>query len=233
MIRYKGIATLEVLEEAKNYNRWIADTISPFITSPALEIGAGTGNLTKFFINNKKLLVTDKDRGLVTKLQKKFHQHTHISVSILDIEKKPKEQMKASLNSIYAINVVEHIASDEKAFKHMHYLLKRKGKVILLVPAKKFAYTKLDKALGHYRRYEKNELNDKLVNAGFVIEHIQFFNMVGLLSWFVRDKVNDGSISLQPYHVTLFDKIVPMLRKIEQKISIPAGISLIVVARKK
>ena len=38
MIKYKGISTLEVLVEAKNYNRWIADEIQSHISSPALEM---------------------------------------------------------------------------------------------------------------------------------------------------------------------------------------------------
>jgi hypothetical protein len=79
-------------------------------------------------------------------------------------------------------------------------MLKKKGKLNLLVPAKKFAYTKLDKELGHHRRYEKQEIISKLTKSG--------------------------------YHITIFNSIVSLLRKIESVIPVPLGISLIVVARK-
>ena len=55
MIKYQGISTLEVLKEAKNYNTWIAEEITKHIISPTIEIGAGTGNLTKYFLFSKKL----------------------------------------------------------------------------------------------------------------------------------------------------------------------------------
>ncbi|HXB11728.1 MAG TPA: hypothetical protein VNZ45_07065, partial [Bacteroidia bacterium] len=50
MIKYQGISTLEVLKEARNYNKWLADTIIRYLSSPALEVGAGTGNLSSHFL---------------------------------------------------------------------------------------------------------------------------------------------------------------------------------------
>ncbi len=101
------------------------------------------------------------------------------------------------------------------------------------MPAKKFAFTKLDKELGHFRRYEKKELVSRLNKNGFIIEKIYFFNIVGLLSWTVRDKVKRKNIHLKTYHMKIFDSIVPILRFVESIMTIPMGISLIVVARKK
>jgi len=104
--------------------------------------------------------------------------------------------------------------------------------LLLLVPAKKGAYTRLDKELGHFRRYEKDELLEKLKKSGYEVENVHFFNFVGLISWYVRDKVKRKNINLKPYHIRMFDSIVPFLRAIESHIKPPLGISLIVVARK-
>jgi hypothetical protein len=111
-------------------------------------------------------------------------------------------------------------------------LLKKDGKLLLLVPAKKKAYTQLDKELGHYRRYEKQEIIDKLEQAGFSIDTVYFFNIVGLLSWTVRNKVSRNKKALRPYQIRIFDSIVPVLRFLESLIKVPVGISLIVVARR-
>lgn len=232
MIKYQGISTLEVLKEAKNYNKWIADNILAQLSSPSLEIGAGTGNLTKYFLKKRPLYVTDCDPELVKNLGSKFQGMENISVGVFDVAKKPPREFNSFFSTVLGINVLEHIKEDEKALKNIHKVLKKNGKLVLLVPAKKKAYTKLDKELGHFRRYEKKELTDKLISNGYKLEKIYYFNIVGLISWYVRDKVKRNNINLKPYQIKIFDSMVPFLKVIESKITIPLGISLIVIARK-
>jgi len=38
---------------------------------------------------------------------------------------------------------------------------------------------------------------------------------------------------LRPYQISSFDTIVPILKRVESKISMPVGISLIAIAQKK
>lgn len=232
MIKYQGLSTLEVLVDAKNYNNWIAHEIATHVTTPVLEIGAGTGNLSTYFLQHKPLYLTDLDSGLVKHLKKRFAKEKNVFTDTLNISKKPTKKYQNFFQSVYAINVLEHIEDDKKALENIHMLLKKRGKLLLLVPAKKRAYTKLDNELGHYRRYEKEELIEKLETTGFVIDRIYFFNIVGLLSWTVRDKVSRNKKALKPYHIRIFDSIVPFLRFIESKVKIPVGISLIVIAKK-
>jgi len=233
MIKYKGVLTLEVLSDAKNYNQWIAHEMKSHIVSPALEIGAGTGNLTAYCLQKKPLYITDQDSGLVKHLKKKFAKEKGVTVAKFDIAKKPQKKFIKFFSTIFAINVLEHIKHDEDALRNMRSMLHRNGKLVLLVPAKKFAYTKLDSELGHFRRYEKNELIQKLENTGYKVKKIYFFNIVGLISWYLRDKIKRENINLKPYHIAIFDKIVPFLRAIESMISLPMGISLIVVAKRR
>lgn len=232
MIQYQGLETLEVLTDAKNYNKWIASEIKPHIKSPALEIGAGTGNLTQQFLHTKSLYITDCDKGLVRHLKERFAQEKNVTSGVLDITKRIPKALRSHFSTVYAINVLEHIKDDMLALEKIHALLKKNGRLVLLVPAKQFAYTKLDGKLGHFRRYEKEELIKKLITNGYRIESIRFFNIIGLLSWYIRDKVARGNINLKPYHIKIFDSIVPILKMLESLIQIPVGISLIVVARK-
>lgn len=232
MIKYQGLSTLEVLKEAKNYNKWITDEIKQYITPPTLEIGAGTGNISSHFLQKKPLYLSDIDPGLVRNLKKKFIKKNDVFVDRIDIVKLPRKKFKNFFSTIFAINVLEHIKEDKAALRNIHKMLKKKGKLLLLVPAKRGAYTKLDKDLGHFRRYEKDEVIAKLEQSGFVIEKIYYFNFVGLISWYIRDKVNRGNIHLKPYHIMIFDIIVPFLSKIETIFRPPVGISLIAVAQK-
>lgn len=232
MIKYQGISTLEVLKEAKNYNKQIADNIFAQLSSSAIEIGAGTGNLTTFFLKKRPLYITDGDLGLVENLKSKFQGIEDIFIRAFDVTKKPLGEFNSFFSTVFGINVLEHIKDDEEALKNIHSILIKNGKLVLLVPAKKKAYTKLDKELGHFRRYEKEEIVEKLIRNGYKIEKIYYFNIVGLISWYIRDKVKRKNINLKPYQIRIFDSIVPFLKVIESKITIPLGISLIVVARK-
>ncbi len=231
MAKYKSKKTLEILEGADNYNSWIASRIKKFIKSPTLEIGAGTGNISEYFTDLKELVLSDNDKLLIKYLSNKFQKQKNVNAEFFDITKK-SERMAKNYSAIYAINVLEHIKDDQSALVNIHALLKSSGNIVILVPAKKFAYTKLDKNLGHYRRYEKKELREKLERAGFTITYLEYFNFLGLLSWIIRTKVTRTHSELKSSHVRLFDLIVPLLRRIEPQRGLPIGISLIAVGKK-
>ena len=233
MTKYKGKSTLEVLEGANNYNQWIADMVRKKIHSPVLEIGAGTGNISQYFTKVKSLMITDIDPALIKELKKRFNNTNGFSYTVLDIAKKVPKKFLGHFSSVFAVNVLEHIKDDEKALRNINNVLKKHGSLVLLVPAKQYAYTRLDKELGHFRRYEKNLLRKKLELAGFIVDDIFYFNLIGLLSWVVRDKVERNNFYLKPYQIALFDSIVPILKACEAIVRPPVGISLIVYARKQ
>ena len=228
---YQGLPTLEVLTEAKNYNRWIAENFYASIQAPLLEFGAGIGNMSELLSAYTPLCVTDTDARMLAHLEDKFSQINAVSVQFLDITQPPPEHLVESFQTVIGINVLEHVEDDEQALVHLGHVLKPSGRLLLLVPAKKWAYTELDRQLGHFRRYEKKELGEKLVKASFQIEKLYFFNIIGLLSWIMRDKIQRSG-GLRPYQISLFDSIVPILKRVESKVSMPVGISLIAIAQK-
>lgn len=233
MAGYQGLSTLEVLEGADNYNQWIAEKMLSSLKPPVIEIGAGIGNISKYLLKKKPLYITDVDSELVKRLKKELPNDNDISIQTLDITKKPPTELVNRFLSVVAVNVLEHIEDDDQAVKHMASLLKKDGKMALLVPAKKKAYTRLDKSVGHYRRYEKDELKTLLEKNGLTIISLEYFNIVGLLSWVVRDRIERNHFYLKPYQIKLFDWLVPFLKVSESIIKIPVGISLIAVAQKK
>lgn len=226
-----GLSTLEVLEEAHNYNQWIAQTFLPHITPPILEIGSGIGNISKYFLDINPIVFSDKEQDFVKHLQNIFPNKEVVSFRKIDITKKIPKEFHNYFATIIGINVLEHIADDTLALRNLRTGLRKNGRLLLLVPAKKFAFTKLDHKLGHSRRYEKDEIIKKLTQTGYVVESLYFFNIVGLLSWMIRDKIG-RSPYLKPYHIKIFDSIVPILRKLETITHPPIGVSLIIIARK-
>lgn len=229
---YQGRPTLEVLEGANKYNTWIAETFLPYIKPPILEIGSGIGNITKHFHRNTPIVITEIDEYFLKTLIFKFNNFSDVKVRTFDITQKPSEEFIQRFSTVLCINVLEHIENDVHALENIKKTLRKNGRLLMLVPAKKKAYTRLDKELGHFRRYEKNEIIEKLKKTGFALEKIYFFNLFGLITWIVRDKITQNKkIHLQSYQISLFDMIVPILKRIESRIKIPIGISLIIIAK--
>lgn len=231
MKKYKNIRTLEILEGAENYNSWIASRLKPYIKSPALEIGAGTGNISYYFTHLKELVLTDIDEDLVASLRLKFSKKRKIIFEVLNVASN-LGKISNTFNTIYSVNVLEHIENDEKALRNMHRMLNKSGTLVLLVPAKRIAYNDLDRSLGHFRRYEKEELRKKIEKAGFTINELEYFNVTGLLSWILRNYISNSHAELKGSQVKYFNWVVPILRLIEPRQGLPFGISLIAVARK-
>ena len=56
-IDLEGLVILNVIEKADHFNHWMYKTISPNCNGKILEIGSGIGNISKFFIDDKKEIV--------------------------------------------------------------------------------------------------------------------------------------------------------------------------------
>ena len=53
------------------------------------------------------------------------------------------------------------------------------------MPAFQFLFSSMDQAVGHYRRYEKNELINKCMKAGFKINKIYFDDSLGFFCIYI------------------------------------------------
>jgi hypothetical protein len=66
--------------------------------------------------------------------------------------------------------VLEHIKDDVKTLKIFNSWLKKDGILILSVPYRQDLWNYTDEIGGHYRRYSKTELFNKLNSANFKVE---------------------------------------------------------------
>ena len=72
---------------------------------------------------------------------------------------------------IVAFEVLEHYEQDLDCLRKWLELLQPTGTLIFSVPAHMSQWTGNDTRAGHARRYEKNELREKLKACGFQVEH--------------------------------------------------------------
>jgi hypothetical protein len=68
-------------------------------------------------------------------------------------------ESKPEFDTILYIDVLEHIENDRIELEMATSRLNKHGKLIILSPAFLVLYSNFDKAIGHYRRYTKKEMN--------------------------------------------------------------------------
>jgi 2-polyprenyl-3-methyl-5-hydroxy-6-metoxy-1,4-benzoquinol methylase len=226
---------LSVIEKADNFNEWMYQTIKPFVKGRILEIGSGIGNISQFFLTDKyDITLSDVRDSYCDKLTQKFGdkgiQVFNIDLVDADFEGKYKN-MLGSFDTVFALNVVEHIENDHLALRNINKLLAVDGVVIILVPAYQFLYNGIDKGLEHYRRYTQSMTNATLTQAKFKIIHEQYFNAMGIPAWFISGKLQKNE-TIPKNQMGLYNKLVPVFKIIDKLVLNKIGLSNIAVGKK-
>ncbi|MEJ2744718.1 MAG: glycosyltransferase [bacterium] len=227
-----GQETLLRMETVRRYNDRIYDRIKPFLGDRILEVGAGIGNISRKLLDKEYVIVSDVSKDYLNTLRKRFVESPRFRIVGFDLNHCDPERFRGDkLDTILCLNVIEHIEDDLTALRCFYEMLEKGGRLVLLAPACKALYSKIDAGLDHYRRYSRGELTRKVHEAGFTIESARFFNLPGALGWFVNGKILRRKM-LPKNQMKLFDLMVPILR-LEDHLRIPFGLSLLAVARKK
>ncbi len=235
-VEYVG-KDLEAMDFAVNYHRWILELIKPFLGEHLVEVGAGTGSFSELLLETEpKTLSLIEPSAMVETLR----TNSAVKSSVSDVQIFPNifaevaEQLeqKQSPDSIIYINVLEHIADDRDELKKVHQTLREKGRVFIFVPALPLLLSEFDKYIGHFRRYRKAELREKCEAAGFRILLSRYFDVAGILPWFLKYRLSK-SLTMESGAVQFYDKfVVPVAQPLERLLPPPIGKNLLVVAEK-
>lgn len=233
-----GLHTLEVIAKADRFNRWMYDQFKHQLKGEVLEIGSGIGNISTLVIREgHPITLSDYNEEYCDSLKKKFSGNKNvreiISIDLLhrDFENK-YAGYKKKFDSIFLLNVIEHIENDLMAIKNCSYLLNDKGHLILLAPAYSWLYSSFDKQLGHFRRYSLVSLKELLKKENFSILSGSYFNFTGMAGWLLFGKILKQKM-LSSGEMSAFNKIVPIAKLIDKLVGRRTGLSIIVTGIKK
>jgi len=126
---------------------------------------------------------------------------------------------------------VEHIPNDKLAIANAKLLLRTRGHLIVLVPAYTALFNDLDEGLDHFRRYNRESIT-KLLNKDFEILNTQYFNLAGIVGWWLSGSVMKNK-KLSSGQLSLYDKLVPLFRVADAMTFKQVGLSVISIGRKK
>ena len=183
---------LENFEKASIWRKYIYFLIKKYIKSKILEVGAGIGSFTKNYIKDEEdIVLTETDESNLQYLKKRFD-------FIVDI--------KDTYNTIMYLNVLEHIEDDKKEIENALKKLNSNCYLIILVPAHNNLYSKFDKAVGHFRRYEMNFFKSLKLNNAKITE-LYFLDCMGYFLYFLNKIFFKEEVYPSRTKILIWDKL--------------------------
>ena len=207
---------LDVMSGATQFNRWMADTLRPFMAGDVLELGAGIGNLTTLLATgSQRYVATDLDEHLLARLRARVGARPNLTTAVCDItDARDLQPFRESMDTVICLNVLEHLKDDVRALGNIRSCLKPGGRALILVPQGMAVFGSLDEVLEHQRRYAKEELEDKMTAAGFQVDRMLAFNRMTYLGWFFNSRILRKR-TLSRVQLRLFDTFVPLWRRLD------------------
>jgi len=206
-IEYSGRDNLTVMDLAVNYNRYLQQLVLGLTAENdrILDFGAGNGGYADSIARlGYDVECVETDPLLSTEIKQKG----------LRVQNDLNAIDTGSINLIYSLNVLEHIENDQQILKNMYRILPQEGKLMLFVPAFQSLYSSMDKKVGHFRRYQKNELFNKVQAAGFHVKKICYADTLGYFASVVYKIMDKGDGSINPAMLSFYDKWVFPLSKL-------------------
>jgi SAM-dependent methyltransferase len=142
---------------------------------------------------------------------------------------------------VMATDIIEHVDDDITALHEIKRVLNPSGRAIVTVPAFQSLWGLQDIVSHHKRRYRKQELVNKLCQAGLVVDECFYFNYLLFLPiWLARQIIRllclklSSENELNSFFVNKVLSLIFLLDiKTARKIKPPFGVSLLAVVRKK
>ncbi len=125
----EGPDILDALADANRFNRWMADTISPYLGRNVLELGAGMGNLTRQLARRRKrYIATDIDREHLARLQARLQHRPNVSTAHCDLmQSSDFEPFERQMDAVVCLNVLEHVEDDMAGLRNIYSTYVRTG----------------------------------------------------------------------------------------------------------
>ena len=237
---FGALDELETLASAHRFFEWIVQEFGTAIGQRVVEVGAGLGTVSRTISRlhpGSEVLALEPAANVFPRLVERLADDAQVtarhctSSEFLESGTDLPAGAGHRFDTVVYVNVLEHIEDDVAELRVGARLLERGGKLCVFVPAMPSLYSRIDAKSGHYRRYTKRTLRHALERAGFVVDRIDYFDVVSALPYWIVYRLlrveNLGSGSN-----TLFDRVlVPLSRAIQKVLRHPPfGKNLIATA---
>lgn len=197
---YSGIENLEVMREAKNYNRFLLSLITRRMRpdDKIMDFGAGVGTFA--------LPLRQRDADIVC-IEPDPRLNTHLRESGLRTHVSLREIADSSVDLIYTFNVLEHIADDAAIARDLAEKLRPEGRLLVYVPAFPLLFTSMDRKVGHLRRYRRRQLITLLTGAGTRVVEARYVDSLGFVATLLYRAIDNNRGDINRRALKIYDRV--------------------------
>lgn len=218
----KYCLTLKALRQMKLHKE---DKTLPVL----LNIGCGGGLFNELAIKAGFQVVACEPDEKAFSLANKFTD-PNLKIYLGDIN---AIQPPVVADAVVCHDVLEHIDAENDALRLISTSMHQDGILIVSVPAIDRLFGFHDVQLGHYRRYSKTTLK-RALNFFFDTKSIRYYGFFGIPAALYYSRLrNIAYPQLLSSRPRLLSRITKFLILMEVRIALPAGTSVIAIARKK
>lgn len=200
-----------------------------------LDIGCGTGKNLEQLQEYGKIYGLDDSKEAIEFCKKRGLKNIKLGKA----ENMPFDP--SSFDLITMLDVLEH-TDDNKTLCEVYRVLRKEGLLIITVPAFRWLWSKWDEVLHHKRRYSLDNLIYLLQKHHFTIIYSTYLYSFLILPVLIVRKIKQRFFQTKEYSsdfklsTNSLNKIISIIAKIEfkiaQKIPLPIGTTILVVAKK-
>jgi SAM-dependent methyltransferase len=147
--------------ELYNYllrKRAIEKSIQTQAVELALEVGSG---ISPVMTKTSRIIYSDLSLTALQILKRTLSNGSHVVADGMNLPFK-----SGVFSHSICSEVLEHLENDRKALKELARVMMPSGQLLVTFPHRKFYFTNDDRFVNHYRRYEIEEMEDRLHASG-------------------------------------------------------------------
>lgn len=209
-VYFAGLAALE----ANNFwfrarNKliiWALNAYVPKLTS-FFEIGCGTGFVLSGIAKAYPAVRLMGSEIFTAGLREAAKRLQYVTLAQMDARTIPYQD---EFDAIGAFDMLEHIREDEQVLSQIHKALKPHGTVLISVPQHPWLWSAADDFACHVRRYTRDEIHQKIKNAGFSIVRSTSF-MALLLPCMIISRMLSKKVPIEAYDPSAELKLTPFI----------------------
>lgn len=226
---------IERLATAMHFFDWVLDEFDEHLRGRVLEVGAGTGTITRRLVERDpglEIVCLEPAGNMFVDLASfaaltpgvTAHQRTLVQhVTELD----------EPFDAVVYLNVLEHLEDDGGELALAARALRPGGTVLVFGPGLPWLYSDLDHKAGHYRRYTVAALRSLAEDNGLDIVKATYFDMLGVVPYLLVYRLL-GSVEIPSTTMWSYDRIVVPTSRVLQRLvrRPPVGKNVLLIARK-
>ena len=218
---------LKFFDNSKNFRLYQLQLINKHLSGHLAEVGPGNGISLSHYINKPhRIDLFEPSKKHYINLKKKFKKNSKIKFFNRSLSGKKK------YDTIVYLDVLEPIKKDNQEVKKALKLLKKKGKLIINVPAFAHLYSDFDKDVGHYKRYSKSDFRKILKNSTTMKITYKYYDSIGYILSIMSKLFLKNYKSNFENKIKLWNNLIFLSKLIDKVIFNSLGKSLLIIIEK-